>query len=282
MKKILIIVMAICCLAVKAKAQLLYKISGDSLKPSYIIASHPYINPLGVVANVSAVKDALTNTEQLVEDMNRTPYASAISDAECLPGDKTLSSLLTPAQVKLLDAFLKKYTEVSWNSPYNQRRYNGKMPLAVLSDFYKLLFVANHMGEYDPTHSFNEYFEAQARRNGEPVYGLTDADEYINTLKAIPLDKQTAELVAFLENTNAALFKVDKSVVAFDNKDMDASAANPLTIGTMPDIKAWTSKMLTFMSAKPTFFVLPASTLGGHDGILATLKAQGYTVESVY
>lgn len=282
MKRILIIAMAICCLAVKANAQLLYKISGDSLKPSYIIASHPYINPLGVVANVSAVKDALTNTEQLVEDMDRTPYASAISDAERLPEGKTLSSLLTPAQVKLLDSFLKKYTEVSWNSPYNQRRYNGKMPLAVLSDFYKLLFVANHMGEYDPTHSFNEYFEAQARRNGEHVYGLTEADEYVNTLKAISPEKQAAELAAFLENTNAALFKVDKSVAAFDNKDMEASAANALTIGTKPDIKAWTAKMVTFMTGKPTFFVLPASALGGNDGILATLKAQGYTVESVY
>ena len=56
MKKILIIVMAICCLAVKANAQLLYKVSGDSLKPSFIVASHPYINPLGVVDNVTAIK----------------------------------------------------------------------------------------------------------------------------------------------------------------------------------------------------------------------------------
>ena len=99
MKRILIIVMAICCLAVKANAQLLYKVSGDSLKPSYIIASHPYINPLGVVANVSAVKDAITNTDQLVEDMNRTPYASAISDAE----QEAAATLTEEEQQRLLD-----------------------------------------------------------------------------------------------------------------------------------------------------------------------------------
>ena len=83
MKRILIIAMAICCLAVKANAQLLYKISGDSLKPSYIIASHPYINPLGVVANVSAVKDALTNTEQLVEDTAHPMPRPSATPSDC-------------------------------------------------------------------------------------------------------------------------------------------------------------------------------------------------------
>ena len=282
MKKIFI-AMALLCLTINTQAQLLYKISGDSLsKPSYIVASHPFLNPLGVVTGISSLREALTNTDQLVEDINKAAYASTISDAEKLPAGKTLGSLLTPAQTKLMDSFLKKYTEVGWNSPYNQRRYNGKMPLAVLADFYRLLFVANHMGEYDPTHSFNEYFEAQAKKNSEPIHALTSVDDYVNVFQNTPLDSQVTALTSFLENTNMALMKIDKSVEAFDNKDMEASAGTWLGIGPKPDTKAWTEKMIKFMTDKPAFFVIPASALGGDNGVLALLKAQGYQVDSIY
>jgi uncharacterized protein YbaP (TraB family) len=279
MKKLLSLLVALLFVSLGASAQWLYRVSGDSLSaPSYIVASHELINPLGIVSKIDSLTMAMTNTQQLCLPVYRTPYASSIADAKKLPAGKTLSALLTPAQTSLLDNFLKKYTEVGWKSAYNQRRYNDKMPLAVQEELTKLLFVANHIGDYDPTHTFDGYFEAQAKANGDPIIGLMPIDNYLNRYQKTALDKQVAAFVSFLENEQSEQKAIDKVVDAYNAKDMDAVAAATAQHCEGSCCASKADKVVEVMKQKPTLFVLPCQWLGGANGLLSSLKAKGLAV----
>lgn len=280
-----------CGSAFPVHAQLLYKVSkgvavNDSVlipdtlqKPSYVVASCRLINPMGTITQVGELKQALAATDQVYFEVNQAAYADTLAAAKRLENDQKLMSLLTPAQQTKLNAFLKRYMEVDFRSSYVQKKYGNMTPAALLDDLEQLLFVANHMGEYDPTHTFQQYFEAQAKANQEVVGGLIDVDEYIRTTYRGDLKQQVARLVKFLENEQVMLDRMDKAVDAFTAQDMEkvAQALGPSV--SKENLGAWVSKMASVMAEKPTLFVIDAANLGGEEGLLQQLRHAGYIVE---
>ena len=283
MKKLVLSLALLCGGFLGTQAQLLYKVSKDStdLKPSYIVASSRMLNPMGTITQVGELKNALTHTEQVYFEVNKGAYASSLNDAKKLEGGKTLLSLLTPAQQAKLNAFLKKYMEVDFRSSYVQKKYGNLTPVALLEDLEQLLFVANHMGQYDPTHTFDQYFEAQAKANNETIGGLSDIDAYVNATYKKDLKAQVAQLVSFLENESTELAKQNKAVDAYGAQDLDAVSQASSDKVDKALLATWAEKMQTVMAEKPTFFVVDAANLGGQEGILQLLRQAGYQVEGL-
>ncbi len=283
MKKFILSLALLCGCVLGSQAQLLYKVSKDSsdVKPSYIVASNRLINPMGTITQVSELRNAMTYTDQMYFEVNKAAYANSLKDAKKLENGKTLLSLLTPAQQTKLNAFLKKYMEVDFRSSYVQKKYGNLTPAALMEDLEQLLFVANHMGQYDPTHTFDQYFEAQAKANNETVGGLSEIDDYINATYKKDLKQQVAQLVSFLENENVELSKLNKAVDAYGAQDLDAVSKASADRVDKALLAAWTAKMQTVMAEKPTFFVVDAANLGGEEGILQQLRQAGYTVEGL-
>ena len=281
MKKFILSLALLCGCVLGSQAQLLYKVSKDSsdVKPSYIVASNRLINPMGTITQVSELRNAMTDTDQMYFEVNKAAYQETINGAKKLADGKTLLSLLTPAQQTKLNAFLKKYMEVDFRSSYVQKKYGNLTPAALMEDMEQLLFVANHMGMYDPTHTFDQYFEAQAKANNETVGGLSDVDAYINATYKSDLKQQVARLVEFLENEPTELAKLNKAVGAFKAQDVDAAAKATGAHVSQPTLEAWAAKVQTVMAEKPTFFVVDAANLGGENGLLQLLRNAGCKVE---
>ena len=281
MKKFILSLTLLCGCVLGSQAQLLYKVSKDSsdVKPSYIVASNRLINPMGTITQVSELRNAMTDTDQMYFEVNKAAYANSLKDAKKLENGKTLLSLLTPAQQTKLNAFLKKYMEVDFRSSYVQKKYGNLTPAALMEDLEQLLFVANHMGMYDPTHTFDQYFEAQAKANNETVGGLSDVDAYINATYKSDLKQQVACLVEFLENEPTELAKLNKAVGAFKAQDVDAAAKATGAHVSQPTLEAWAAKVQTVMAEKPTFFVVDAANLGGENGLLQLLRNAGCKIE---
>ena len=281
MKKFILSLTLLCGCVLGSQAQLLYKVSKDSsdVKPSYIVASNRLINPMGTITQVSELRDAMTDTDQMYFEVNKAAYANSLKDAKKLENGKILLSLLTPAQQTKLNAFLKKYMEVDFRSSYVQKKYGNLTPAALMEDLEQLLFVANHMGMYDPTHTFDQYFEAQAKANNEIVGGLSDVDAYINATYKSDLKQQVARLVEFLENEPTELAKLNKAVGAFKAQDVDAAAKATGAHVSQATLEAWAAKVQTVMAEKPTFFVVDAANLGGENGLLQLLRNAGCKVE---
>ena len=281
MKKFILSLTLLCGCVLGSQAQLLYKVSKDSsdVKPSYIVASNRLINPMGTITQVRELRDAMTYTDQMYFEVNKAAYQETINGAKKLADGKTLLSLLTPAQQTKLNAFLKKYMEVDFRSSYVQKKYGNLTPAALMEDLEQLLFVANHMGMYDPTHTFDQYFEAQAKANNETVGGLSDVDAYINDTYKSDLKQQVARLVEFLENEPTELAKLNKAVGAFKAQDVDAAAKATGAHVSQATLEAWAAKVQTVMAEKPTFFVVDAANLGGENGLLQLLRNAGCKVE---
>lgn len=281
MKKFILSLALLCGCVLGSQAQLLYKVSKDSsdVKPSYIVASNRLINPMGTITQVSELRNAMTYTDQMYFEVNKAAYANSLKDAKKLENGKTLLSLLTPAQQTKLNAFLKKYMEVDFRSSYVQKKYGNLTPAALMEDLEQLLFVANHMGQYDPTHTFDQYFEAQAKANNETVGGLSDVDAYINATYKSDLKQQVARLVEFLENEPTELAKLNKAVGAFKAQDVDAAAKATGAHVSQATLEAWAAKVQTVMAEKPTFFVVDAANLGGENGLLQLLRNAGCKIE---
>ena len=281
MKKFILSLTLLCGCVLGSQAQLLYKVSKDSsdVKPSYIVASNRLINPMGTITQVSELRNAMTDTDQMYFEVNKAAYQETINDAKKLADGKTLLSLLTPAQQTKLNAFLKKYMEVDFRSSYVQKKYGNLTPAALMEDMEQLLFVANHMGMYDPTHTFDQYFEAQAKANNETVGGLSDVNAYINATYKSDLKQQVARLVEFLENEPTELAKLNKAVGAFKAQDVDAAAKATGAHVSQATLEAWAAKVQTVMAEKPTFFVVDAANLGGENGLLQLLRNAGCKVE---
>ena len=281
MKKFILSLTLLCGCVLGSQAQLLYKVSKDSsdVKPSYIVASNRLINPMGTITQVSELRNAMTDTDQMYFEVNKAAYQETINGAKKLADGKTLLSLLTPAQQTKLNAFLKKYMEVDFRSSYVQKKYDNLTPAALMEDMEQLLFVANHMGMYDPTHTFDQYFEAQAKANNETVGGLSDVDAYINATYKSDLKQQVARLVEFLENEPTELAKLNKAVGAFKAQDVDAAAKATGAHVSQATLEAWAAKVQTVMAEKPTFFVVDAANLGGENGLLQLLRNAGCKIE---
>ena len=284
-----------------ANAQLLYKISGKNLTaPSYIIGTHHLAN-VGFVNKIAGVKDALTNTEQVYgevrwDDMTNPDSLKVMQAAMMLPDGQSLKTVLSAEQYKKLDAVITQMMGVGLSNPQVGAQMGKMSPAALSTQLQVLMFMQKHMGEYDPSSTFDQYFQAQAKHNNEPVGGLETLAFQTNLLyKGSDMKRQVEQLMCLLDNQEFYEQMMESMTDAFYAQDLDALKAamdkklggtcdsTPEELAQLIDNRNadWAKKMPAIMAAKPTFFVVGAGHLPGAKGVLQLLKDAGYTVEAV-
>lgn len=300
MKKILLSLLLLAGMATGASAQLLYKISDNGLeKPSYIIGTHHLANK-SFVEKIAGVKDALTVTDQVYGELNfddvaKTDSVKALQQAMYLSDGQTLKSVLTAEQYKKLDNFLKNFMGVGLSHPMVDAQYGKMSPAALTAQFQVLIFLQHHMGDFDPSSTFDQYFHAQAKKNNEPVGGLETISFQAGLLYGQPLKRQIEQLMCLLDHVDAVSDQMDELTNAYyaqdivrmkkamDEKMNNACDATEEETAALIDNRNadWAQKMPAIMADKPTFFVVGAGHLAGDKGVLQLLKNAGYTVEAV-
>ncbi len=301
MKRIVMTMAACVVAAVSINAQLLYKISGNDLeKPSYIIGTHHLAN-VGFVEKINGVKEALTETEQVYGELKWDAMANpdslkAMQERMMLPEGQTLKTILTPEQYKRLDAFMTAKMGAGMSNPMVEAQMGKLTPMALVTQFQVLLFLMNHMGEFDPSSTFDQYFQAQAQKNNLPCGGLETMSFQAQVLYgSTPMERQVEQLMCLIDNEQFNVQMLEEMTKAFYAQDLDAlKKAMDVKLGTScdstPEEEAalidnrnadWLSKMPAIMKQAPTFFAVGAGHLPGEKGVLQLLRNAGYTVEGV-
>jgi uncharacterized protein YbaP (TraB family) len=301
MKKTILTLLLGGMFAMGAQAQLLYKISGNDLeKPSYIIGTY-HLADVGFIEKITGVKDALTATNQVYgelkwDDLTNTDSLKMMTSATVLPEGQTLKTVLTDVQYKKLDAYLKKMMGVGLSSPQVFQQMGHLTPATLTTQLTFLIYMQDHMGEFDPQHTFDQYFQAQAKKNSEPVGGLETVAFQVKTLfQSMTMKRQIELLMCLIDHSDQALSQANAITTAFYNQDLDAlKKAMDEKLGNScdntPEEDAtlianrnadWAQKMPAIMKATPTFFVVGAGHLPGDKGVLQLLKTAGYTIEGV-
>lgn len=301
MKRIVMTMAACVVAAVSINAQLLYKISGNDLeKPSYIIGTHHLAN-VGFVEKINGVKEALTETEQVYGELKWDVMANpdslkAVQERMMLPEGQTLKTILTPEQYKRLDAFMTAKMGAGMSNPMVEAQMGKLTPMALVTQFQVLLFLMNHMGEFDPSSTFDQYFQAQAQKNNLPCGGLETMSFQAQLLYgSTPMERQVEQLMCLIDNEQFNVQMLEEMTKAFYAQDLDAlKKAMDVKLGTScdstPEEEAalidnrnadWLTKMPAIMKQAPTFFAVGAGHLPGEKGVLQLLRNAGYTVEGV-
>lgn len=301
MRKFFITFFLVLFYIVGVHAQLLYKISGNNLpRPSYIIGTHHLAN-VGFVNKIKGVNDALTNTEQMYgelvwDNMTNADSVAYMKQQMILPDGKTLKDVLSTEQYAKLNAYLKSAMQADLNNPIVQAQMGKLTPLAMVMQLTILSYMTKHIGEFDPTSTFDQYFQAQAKKNNEYVGGLETVAFQAKVLYgSMPLQRQLVMLECFLDHTAFMEEMAEKMSKAFYAQDLNALKAaqneklnnscdntpeedNLLIYNRNAD---WLKKMPAIMAKAPTFFVVGALHLPGDKGVLDGLRKLGYTVEGV-
>ena len=301
MKRIVMTMAACVVAAVSINAQLLYKISGNDLeKPSYIIGTHHLAN-VGFVEKINGVKEALTETEQVYGELKWDVMANpdslkAMQERMMLPEGQTLKTIFTPEQYKRLDAFMTAKMGAGMSNPMVEAQMGKLTPMALVTQFQVLLFLMNHMGEFDPSSTFDQYFQAQAQKNNLPCGGLETMSFQAQLLYgSTPMERQVEQLMCLIDNEQFNVQMLEEMTKAFYAQDLDAlKKAMDVKLGTScdstPEEEAalidnrnadWLTKMPAIMKQAPTFFAVGAGHLPGEKGVLQLLRNAGYTVEGV-
>ena len=301
MKKVLTTALMLALTSMTASAQLLYKISGNGLeKPSYIIGTHHLAN-VGFVNQISGVTEALTETDQVYgelvwDTMTNIDSLKAVQNAMTLPAGKTIKDYLTPDEYKRLDAFMVAKMGTGLSNPMVASKMGNLTPMALVTQFQLLLYMTKHMGEFDPSSTFDQYFQAQAKKNGLPCGGLETLQKQIDVLyKGKPMSRQVEELMCFIDNENFNSQMMEDLTSAFYAQNLETlKQVMDRKLGGKCDSTPeeedmlinnrnadWVAKMPGIMTSKPTFFAVGAAHLPGDKGVLQLLRNAGYTIEGV-
>ena len=301
MKKVLMTALVLALTSMTASAQLLYKISGNGLeKPSYIIGTHHLAN-VGFVNQINGVTEALTETDQVYgelvwDTMTNIDSLKAVQNAMTLPAGKTIKDYLTPDEYKRLDAFMVAKMGTGLSNPMVASKMGNLTPMALVTQFQLLLFMTKHMGEFDPSSTFDQYYQAQAKKNGLPCGGLETLQKQINVLyTGKPMSRQVEELMCFIDNENFNSQMMEDLTSAFYAQNLETlKQVMDRKLGGKCDSTPeeedmlinnrnadWVAKMPGIMTSKPTFFAVGAAHLPGDKGVLQLLRNAGYTIEGV-
>lgn len=300
MKKMFLTLLLTVMATAGMNAQLLYKISGKGLqKPSYIIGTY-HLAPVSFVDSIPGLRGALAESEQVygeieTADMTSPENIAKMQQAMMLPEGKTLTELLTPEQMQKLNATMKELLGVDMSNPMVAQQMNKMLPQALVTQLTVIMYLKKHSG-FNPTQSFDDYFQQQAVAQGKPVGGFETMDFQLQALfGSISIERQIELLMCFLNNREWEESQVDNIVEAFFAQDLNRIEAamdekqdnscdatdeeNELLIYGRN--ATWLKKMPEIMQQKSTFFAVGAAHLVGERGVLAGLRNAGYLVEGI-
>jgi uncharacterized protein YbaP (TraB family) len=282
MKKILAV--AIMLFGLGASAQnanaLLWKISGSGLKaPSYLYGT------IHITCDATLPKntlDALDKTAQLYLelDMDDPAMQAALMGGMMMNDGKTMSSMTSPEDFKILDAFMQEKIGVS------AIMVNTMKPFMISSMFLPSVIDC-------PMQSVETELMKITKDQHEETYGLETVAEQLAVFDAIPYQIQMDELVKSVKDKFVGdkkeldeMYALYKSMDIDAMQDMTATSENKITADYQDQLlndrnKKWTPKIEAIAKEKPTFFAVGAGHLGGKKGLIALLKAKGYKVEAV-
>lgn len=259
---------------------LLWKISGKGLKsPSYLYGTiHATCD---ATLDVNTVK-ALDDTKQLFLeiDMDDKSMPMQMMKYMKMNDDAKLSTLLSPADFEILDAFLKE------NMNMSAKMLDTFKPFMVSAMLLPKLLDCKYA-------SVESELMRVTKEQNEEVYGLEKVEEQMKVFDAIPYQTQADELLKTAKNgLEKDKIEFQKMMETYKSGDIEAmlvmmdDSDNKITSENKDVLlnnrnKNWIPIISKTAKEMPTFFGVGAAHLAGEEGVIKLLRKAGYKVEAV-
>lgn len=275
-----------------AKAQVLYKVSGNGANgDSYVMGTHHFA-PSSMLSDIKGFDAALNGVEAIygeVEEgeLNEEKVQQLAKKYGEAPSDSTLSKVLTPDQFKLLDEIVKKYT----NNMLTADKFDTMTPAIVGMQISALQTLAA-FPEFNPADQIDTKIQKMGKKQKKSTGGLETAEDQLKLLFGAPVSVQAASLVRSLSQDMYATLAAKRLAELYAVQDIDGmlTLMNDPLLGMTSDEAArmifnrndnWMRQIPSLIAEKPIMFVVGAGHLPGERGLLALLKKAGYEVTPV-
>jgi uncharacterized protein YbaP (TraB family) len=229
---------------------------------------------------------------------------SAFKDSDLLVEEADLAEMLSPsAQLQMLtrgmlpsSQSLDKVVSASTFALLNKRIASLGMPIEALLRFKPWMLAMTlealewQKAGFDPELGLDKHFYDRAQKDGKAVQGLETLDYQVSRFDEMPMDQQDKMLADTLKDLDTETANVNKLADAWQAGDSPAVERIVLQdLKQDPQMyqrllvernRNWLPKLEALFARRGhAFVVVGAAHLVGPDGLLAMLRAKGYSVE---
>lgn len=254
---------------------LLWEISGHGLKKSSYLYGTIHIIPKDSFFITPEVEQTMQKSSRLVLEVALDGSAIMASAMGMMMIKPTLSDLLTEDDYDYLRTFMKD----SLSTP---------LPMFQM---IKPIFIAQHIASSycmtEDVSSYEMYFMEEFQKMDKPLSGLETASEQMKYLDAITLEEQAENLMQTVRNPRESCEQYHDMVRLYRSQDLtslakltqeDAELGDHLDKLLDERNQNWISKIEEMTAKESVFIAVGAGHLPGENGVIALLRAQGYTV----
>jgi len=231
----------------------------------------------------AAYKDSSLLAEEVdLGEMAQPDAQMALLSKGMLPSGQTLDTVLSPATKALLDKHLGDF------GPMGEVAKRFKPWLAALT-IESLAWVN---AGFDPNLGLDKHFYDRAVADGKAVQGFETMAYQVSLFDDMPMDQQDRLLASTLKDIDTEQANMTKLIAAW--KEGDAPTVERLVLADMKGESAVYKRMLVDRNhnwipkidqllgrSGRSLVIVGAAHLVGPDGLIALLKAKGYTVEQL-
>jgi uncharacterized protein YbaP (TraB family) len=261
-----------------AQKSIFWKITGPEIKDTSYLFGTIHLIPSDRFFLPEGTEKALFSCQKLVMEMDLSDPSLQLKlmGAMMMDSGKTLENLYTPARYKTLTRNLEKKHGLSIE-------FFAKMKPVILQ---QTLMVKNLTGS--AFKSYEKELQALAEKRSIPISGLETLEDQIRALDAMSLKKQAESLFKSAKNGRIGEKAFRKMVALYVSQDLDGMLSG--ISKREPDFneyedallknrnKNWIAPMRSMMAEGSVFFAVGAGHLGGKDGVIALLRAEGFNV----
>lgn len=295
------IIMIMVLAAVAARAQFLWKVSGNGVtEPSYLLGTL-HLAPIDSIKRIANVDSILDNVHAVMCELDVTDKVKMNAAGEAMtrysqaPADSLLSDLLTQAQLDSIEAVFAKHMDAE-TAEFMVEVCDGLKPLAtsIMLSQYTISkgTVLDLVKTYGWLGSVDEIVIRKGRRRSLPLIELETTDEQMQLLMNISLKEQAKALLSLLREPDNGLNTLKDMIDMYVSGDIKAldklflSEKNTLSPTDNLRIfearnRAWLPRFEEAIHRQPVLMAVGAGHLVTPNGLLALLREKGYTLEPV-
>lgn len=279
-KTCLTALLALILLPALAQNSLLYKISGKGLQqPSYLYGTIHLICP-GDFYISPALKNAVSAASALYLeiDMDDPSMMGTLMEGMKLPDGQNLQQHFSAGDYARLSAYLKDSMQMDIN------QFRQMKPMVI-----QMMMMQRAVSCPTPT-SYEQALVEMAAGQKKPVMGLEKVADQVAVFDAIPDSTESRMIMEYINDFAKQRTSFNNLVAAY--KRQDVKALHDL-LKDAPEFtgyenlliydrnRNWVPVIEKAMQASTILVACGAMHLGGEQGLLALLKAQGYEVTPV-
>ena len=290
LKRLFFVFAAMVSVAFAAGAQLLWKVEGNGLeRPSYLLATH-HIAPAGMLDSIAGFAEALDGVSAVYGEMDMQKAMGP--DAQMLmstymtaPADSTIDKVLSAAQLDTLASAMHEVLKM----PVDPKAVGPVKP-AVISNLISMALSVELFPGFSPEGQIDGIVQKRAREKGKRVEGFETISEQASLLFGVPVRVQADELMELVRDLGEARSMTVRIALAYTSQNLDSLNAVLIASDLSPEKterllegrnRRWVETLAGVMPDQPVLVAVGAAHLPGPNGLIAMLRALGYTVEPV-